>query len=124
MRCSSSECIVLGKPNKDGYRRVSYQGKRTYAHIRAWVRENGPVPAGMNLDHLCRNRACENTQHLEVVTVGENVLRGNGPHAVNARKKTCAQGHEFIRRNNGYRACPVCNYERQKQARRRKSAMQ
>lgn len=50
-------------------------GKPRRAHIVFWERENGPVPDGLELDHLCRNPPCVRTSHLEPVTQRENVYR-------------------------------------------------
>lgn len=48
------------------------------AHKWIWEDRNGPVPDGMDLDHLCRNRSCVNPDHLEPVSRAENILRGVG----------------------------------------------
>jgi hypothetical protein len=69
------------------------------------------------LDHLCRNRQCVNPNHLEIVTLVENVMRGNSQHAINARKTHCMHGHEFTSDNTyihpkrGTRNCKVCQRE-------------
>jgi hypothetical protein len=73
----------------------------------------GPVPDGMQLDHLCRNRACCNPDHLEVVTRRENIMRGESTAAINARKTHCKRGHEFTPENvhrgpTGARQCITC----------------
>ncbi len=63
------------------------------AHRTAYLALVGPIPEGLVLDHLCRNRSCVNPSHLEPVTVRENVLRGVGVAAVRAVATTCESGH-------------------------------
>ena len=83
----------------------------------------GPIPEGLVIDHLCRNRACVRPAHLEPVTNEENTLRGVGPAAMNAAKTTCQAGHQFTvfyRSENGgarsSRRCRVCERSRARAA--------
>jgi len=87
-------------------------GKRP-AHRVAYELFIGPVPAGLDLDHLCRNRGCVNPDHLEPVTRRTNLLRGNTIPARKARQTHCCRGHEFNAANtklrpNGTRFCLRC----------------
>lgn len=82
-------------------------------HRALWEWLCGPVPSGMQLDHLCRNRACCNPNHLEVVTQRENILRGDSTAAQHARKTHCIHGHLFDETNTyfdrrGRRTCRTC----------------
>lgn len=60
----------------DGYGRVRHGGIFSYAHLVLWEEQNGQVPLGLQLDHLCRVRDCVNPSHLECVTSAENTRRG------------------------------------------------
>lgn len=83
------------------------------AHRFAYENLVGPIPAGLQLDHLCRVRNCVNPDHLEPVTPRVNVLRGVGPTAKNAAKTHCIHGHPFDAKNTytdprGRRDCRKC----------------
>ncbi len=71
------------------------------AHRIFYTLFKGDVPEDMALDHLCRNRRCVNPDHLEIVTLVENVMRGQSQHAINARKTHCKHGHGFTKTNTG-----------------------
>jgi len=71
------------------------------------------IPAALTVDHLCRLRHCVNPAHLEVVTRGVNVLRGNTTAARHARVTHCPRGHAFDGVNtywkpDGSRGCREC----------------
>lgn len=76
----------------------------------------GSVPEGMVLDHLCQQRDCINIDHLEVVSIGENVRRGTHPKMVAFREGTCVQGHPRTPENSyisasGRQICRICRNE-------------
>jgi len=100
-----------------GQFRVEEKIRKAYAVIYELM--VGPVPSGLELDHLCRNRLCVNPNHLEAVTHQQNLLRSpTAICAVNARKTHCVRGHAFdeantIRRGTTRecRACKACRYQ-------------
>jgi hypothetical protein len=68
--------IWQGTVERDGYGRAYINGKKELAHRAIYKQKHGTIPAGFVLDHLCRVRACVNPDHLEVVTIAENIRRG------------------------------------------------
>jgi hypothetical protein len=82
------------------------------AHRFAYELLVGPIPPGLHLDHLCRVPWCVNPEHLEPVTVRENLLRGLTIPAANAGKTHCPQGHPYDDANTyrwgGSRHCRAC----------------
>lgn len=97
-----------------GYTCFSIGRKSMTAHRFAYELLVGPIPEGLQLDHLCRNRGCVRPSHMEPVTIRENVLRGVGFTARYARATHCIHGHEFTPENtylfpNGRgRSCRTC----------------
>lgn len=102
-------------PNQGtGYGRLNIgQGRTRLAHRIAYELLVGPVPVGLTIDHLCRNRLCVNPAHLEPVTRGENVLRGVSKAGRSARPTHCPRGHAYDDANTyrtpvGGRQCRAC----------------
>ena len=91
-----------------GGRRRGRTTMRHYAHRLAYEHFVGPIPEGLELDHLCRTRSCCNPAHLEPVTHAENMRRG-----ALAQRTHCPSGHEYTPENTS-----VINYPRGMQQRR------
>lgn len=114
---ATGDCwIWTGAHSANGYGRI-WDGTRVVAAHRL-VYENlvGPIPDGLEMDHLCRVPACVNPDHLEPVTAKENNRRGAG-HP-NGRKLRCIHGHLLSGENiritpQGYRDCLTCQRRRQ-----------
>lgn len=121
---AGSPCLEWsGRLNRDGYG-ITYDPRRGHTrvvHRIAWELNNGLVPEGRELDHLCRNRACASLLHLEPVPHVENVRRGDaGGHL--KRRTHCPRGHSYEGANlrrlpDGSRECKTCRIDRKRVAR-------
>ncbi len=112
------------QPASGWYGQLGVDGTKVQAHRFAYELLVGPIPDGLEIDHLCRVTACVNPAHLEPVTGQVNTLRGDTPAAKNAAKTHCPQGHVYSVKNtgvgNGRRRCRTCGRERTRAARARK----
>jgi hypothetical protein len=101
---------VIGGP-RGGYGQYRVGKKMRKAHVVAWEALVGPVPDGMQLDHLCRNRACVNPAHLDPVPMQENLRRSP---LTPQGKTVCLRGHslEDAYLYGGKRHCRTCRTER------------
>jgi len=93
-------CLVwIGGTNSHGYGTFNARPESVMAHRWSYEYHVAPIPAGMVLDHICRNRACVNPDHLEPVTQSENLLRGAGVGLASAWKTHCPAGHPYSEAN-------------------------
>ena len=104
-----------GAKNNWGYGSLGVNGIAMGAHRFAYELLRGPIPQGLQIDHLCRTPSCVNPAHMEVVTEKENILRGISMPAINARKTHCKRGHP-LEGDNVYvvkkplgRGCKLCH---------------
>jgi len=119
---NGTECVIWEGPtittHKITYGRL--KGKKLIlAHRISYQKQYGPIPENLVIDHLCRNGLCINPYHLEAISNKENILRGEGACAKNARLTHCKNGHEFNDENTRIRItgkirrriCKVCERE-------------
>lgn len=110
-----SGCWVwTGTRNRGGHGRIQINGSNAYVHRVAYELYVGPIPEGLEIDHLCRRPACLNPRHLQAVTPSVNVRRGTSPGARAARRDKCSAGHSFAEHGavrHGRRICRPCRRE-------------
>ena len=120
-------CWLWTAPGNDGYGRIKLgRGKGVgYAHRVIYEALRGPIPDELQIDHLCRRRACVRPSHLELTSHRENTLRGLNFIADNASKTACLKGHLFDEANTyrhaGRRACRTCKRQNLRNFRKRRN---
>lgn len=107
--------VWTGSTRGKGYGGVRIDGRTEFVHRVRYEREVGPIPEGMQLDHVCNNRLCCNPAHLRPVTNRENTLRGETITAAQRAQTHCKHGHELAGENlepgalrRGVRQCRAC----------------
>ena len=121
----SGDCWLWTGATTYGYGALTIGQRPRKAHRVSFEWAGGTVPEGMELDHLCRNRACVRPDHLEPVTHAENMRRGAAARPLSTH---CRRGHELteantVRHSNGQRQCRACLYARNRANYRRYRAM-
>jgi len=127
-----SDCIVwAGSLRCMGYGKIQVgegRKKEELAHRFSYKNFVGPISEGMQIDHICMNRACVNPSHLRVVTPRDNkVFNSNSAAAKNLIKTHCPKGHEYTPENTlvkkksyGFgRECRTCDLARKREASRK-----
>ncbi|MEU2070427.1 HNH endonuclease signature motif containing protein [Streptomyces anulatus] len=110
---SPNNCWLWTAATTYGYGVFSVQRRMQRAHRVAYEALVGRIPDGLQIDHLCRVRECVNPEHLEAVTLRENVMRGANHVADQVKRTRCPQGHPYDEKNtylrpNGKRDCRKC----------------
>lgn len=109
-----------------GYGHLRKGGRMQYAHRANYERYRGVIPAGLQLDHLCRNARCVNPAHLEPVTSQVNTLRGDTIAGRRKAQTHCINGHAFDQVNTisrgRNRACRECQRKAVRESQRRRRA--
>lgn len=124
-------CVWQGARNRHGYGVVGFKHGSCLVHRVVYELVRGPIPDGLELDHVksrgCHSPACCNVAHLEPVSHGVNVARGDSG-AREAARTHCPKGHPYSGSNvyvvpkSGSRACRACALLRSKLWARRKRA--
>lgn len=106
--------LWMRSADSSGYGTLNLGGRTASAHRVAYEALRGPIPEGLQIDHLCHTRPCVNPYHMEPVTRRENVLRGYRSRREPKRYAACRRGHPLTPENvyvfagDGHRTCATC----------------
>ncbi len=129
---SENGCWQWIKCKSRGYGRILVKRENCRAYRVAYELWRGPIPKGMYIDHMCRNRACVNPYHLRIVTLLQNVMENSlSAGALNQAKTHCPQGHPYSgsnlrlwkdKKGRTMRICKECDNARHRVAYREQRA--
>lgn len=136
VRVGESGCWHWGlRKDRDGYGRITLsrdgRPRGELAHRVAYTEWCGPIPVGLEVDHLCGVRDCIRPDHLEAVTGAVNKARRSAVYelgALNASKTHCPEGHPYDAANtyvapsSGFRNCRTCRSGKYLETARRKAS--
>lgn len=105
--------------DRGGYPKFYLRGRQTLAHRVMFAAVTGREAD--TVEHTCRNRACVRFRCFEDLPIRENILRGEGPAAQNARKIVCKRGHPLDGKQKNGRLCRICRRADWKRYRERKA---
>jgi hypothetical protein len=121
-KAKTTDCIVwTGAQNNTGYGCFGINGKSQLAHRLVWEEAHGPIPDGMTIDHLCRVHSCIRLDHLELVTMAENIRRR--PMRLELGSE-CKRGHILTAENiyvnaKGNNECIECRVQLRREQRQK-----
>lgn len=96
------------RPQSAGYVQIAVAGRKTLVHRWTYAEANGPIPDGLTIDHLCRNRRCANPAHLEAVTLLENIRRAPRYTTNECHRGHLLAGDNLRKRKDNRRECRTC----------------
>ena len=99
--------VWLGVIHSNGYGRTSIKGKSTAAHCAAYILFVGPIPNGMQIDHVCHNKTCVNPGHLRVATPSQNAIN----KGLRINNVSGLKGVSFRKSSGRWRARIAVNYK-------------
>lgn len=119
----SGNCWIWTGHENGRYGRFNPRDTHVYAHRYSYELAGGSIPDGMTIDHLCRNTLCVRPEHLEVVTLAENIRRAAAARIPKPPKTVCPRGHAKERDSKGRWWCRECDRVRAREYQRKRKRL-